>query len=84
MTATTYTTIGPVRECCGHEHRTEEAALRCISRDQTGCRRQGGYSDRSIYSRTAEQRARGRAYLTAGGDPAGKYGSRPVNATGPA
>ena len=46
--ATTYTTIGSVRGCCGHQHRTIEAAQQCVNRDHAGCVRQGGYSDRSV------------------------------------
>lgn len=45
---TTYTTRGEVRGCCGHAHRTIEAAERCRARDQRGCERQGGYSDRRV------------------------------------
>ena len=44
----TYTTMGSVRGCCGHKHRTIEAAKRCIDRDHAGCVRQGGYSDRTV------------------------------------
>ena len=47
-TANTYTTQGSVRGCCGHQHRTIEAAQRCAARDHAGCVRQGGYSDRSV------------------------------------
>lgn len=47
-TATTYTTQGSVRGCCGHQHRTIEAAQRCAARDHAGCKSQGGYSDRSV------------------------------------
>lgn len=47
-TKTIYTTYGSVRGCCGHRHRTPEAAQACIDRDQRGCASQGGYSDRSI------------------------------------
>lgn len=46
--ADTYTTQGSVRGCCGHQHKTIEAAQRCINRDHAGCVRQGGYSDRSV------------------------------------
>jgi hypothetical protein len=46
--ATTYTTRGSVRGCCGHKHRTLAAAVRCELSDQAGCRSQGGYSDRVI------------------------------------
>lgn len=44
----TYTTYGSVRGQCGHKHRTIEAAARCLSSDQAGCRAQGGYSDRAV------------------------------------
>ena len=52
----TYTCYGSVRGCCGHEHRTEDAAFRCIERDTRGCASHGGYSDRQIFSRTPEDR----------------------------
>lgn len=45
---TKYTTYGDVRGGCGHRHSTREAAERCLSRDQRGCKCQGGYSDRSV------------------------------------
>ena len=48
MATITYTTQGNVRGCCGHKHRTIEAAKRCADRDQAGCASQGGYSDRSV------------------------------------
>ena len=44
----TYTTRGNVRGCCGHKHRTIEAAKRCADHDQSECSRQGGYSDRRV------------------------------------
>jgi len=37
-----------VRGNCGHKHRTLEAAEKCNDRDQAGCARQGGYSDRGV------------------------------------
>ena len=43
-----YTTKGSVRGCCGHKHRSLKAAVQCLRSDQTGCARQGGYSDRQI------------------------------------
>jgi len=46
--ATTYTTRGSVRGCCGHKHRTMSAAVRCLQSDQAGCRSQRGYSDRVV------------------------------------
>lgn len=46
MTTPTYTTRGSVRGCCGHKHRTLEAAIRCVLADQRDCERAGGYSDR--------------------------------------
>ena len=47
---TTYTTSGSVRGGCGHAHRTVEAAVRCLARDQASCHRCGGgaYSDREV------------------------------------
>lgn len=45
---TYFTTRGSVRGCCGHKHRTIEAALRCLKSDQSGCASQGGYSDRQL------------------------------------
>ena len=48
-TKTRYTTRGSVRGACGHQHRTILGALRCLARDQSGCKAQGGYSDRTVY-----------------------------------
>jgi len=47
-TQTHYTTRGPVRGSCGHQHRTLETAARCLRADIVGCRRSGGYSDRRV------------------------------------
>jgi len=47
-TMMSYTTRGNVRGCCGHKHRTIEAASKCLLEDQSGCASQGGYSDRDI------------------------------------
>jgi len=41
-----YACVGPARGWCGHMHLTKRAATACIARDGTGCRSQGGYSDR--------------------------------------
>lgn len=43
-----YRVVGNVRGWCGHRHRSLHAAARCLRNDQSGCRSQGGYSDRSI------------------------------------
>ena len=43
-----YITKGSVRGSCGHRQRTIETACECQHRDEVGCRKQGGYSDRSI------------------------------------
>ncbi len=43
-----YTTLGRVRGCCGHEHRTLQTAERCLREDERGCKTQGGYSDRRV------------------------------------
>lgn len=44
----TYGTLGDVRGHCGHKHATIRAAYQCFVRDSRACRRQGGYSDRSV------------------------------------
>lgn len=44
----TYTTRGSVRGTCGHNHRSMRTAVRCLLHDQSGCRSQGGYSDRMV------------------------------------
>ena len=44
-----YTTWGSVRGCCGHMHKTADAAERCIAKDDRGCKMQGGYSDRVVH-----------------------------------
>lgn len=46
--SSTYTTHGPVRACCGHNHKTIESAARCLRKDIKGCKSVGGYSDRVI------------------------------------
>ena len=43
-----YTTYGSVRGGCGHIHRSEATAERCLASDQRDCRAGGGYSDRAI------------------------------------
>ena len=48
MTAAVYTTYGSVRGQCGHVHRTEAAAEKCLAHDQAACRSQRGYSDRMV------------------------------------
>lgn len=48
VAAARYTTRGSVRGGCGHLHRTADAARACLQRDQRGCERQGGYSDRGV------------------------------------
>lgn len=44
-----YTTSGAIRGCCGHVHQYFEKAVECLEKDKKGCKKQGGYSDRSIY-----------------------------------
>jgi hypothetical protein len=41
-----YIAKGNIRGECPHRHRTLAAAQRRADRDDAGCRRQGGYSDR--------------------------------------
>ena len=43
-----YTTWGTVRGGCGHRHTTAALAQDCVVRDDRGCKRSGGYSDRSV------------------------------------
>lgn len=43
-----WTTVGSVRGCCGHAHRSEDTAYRCLAGDRDGCASQGGYSDRRV------------------------------------
>ena len=48
---TTYTTIGSVRGECGHRHKSIATAVRCIDKDDRGCKRSCGsdaYSDRVV------------------------------------
>lgn len=48
-TAVKFVCVGSVRGWCGHEHRSEDAAERCCDRDQAGCEKRRGYSDRRVY-----------------------------------
>lgn len=41
-----YTCKGNVRGSCRIKHRTLRAAIACCRRDQRGCEKVGGYSDR--------------------------------------
>ena len=59
---TTYTTKGSVRGCCGHKHRSLEAAVKCAREDQKGCQSQGGYSDRQIVRTDGEELTEGEFY----------------------
>ena len=43
-----YTTEGSTRKCCGHKHRSFRTAKACLLRDDRGCARQGGYTDRKV------------------------------------
>lgn len=61
---TTYTTRGSVRGCCGHHHRSVSAAVRCIAADQSGCRSQGGYSDRVVIAVDSDGTERDSTELT--------------------
>ena len=46
--ATYYTTRGSVRQSRNHKHRNIGTAVHCLLRDQVGCAKFGGYSDRAI------------------------------------
>ena len=44
-----YTTWGSVRGCCGHAHKSQEAAQVCADKDHRDCKFWGGgYSDREV------------------------------------
>lgn len=43
-----YTAVGSVRGGCGHKHRNPTTAARCVKRDMSACKGQGGYSDRTV------------------------------------
>lgn len=45
-----YTTIGPLRGRCGHQHKTIESAVKCLDEDEAWCRERGvgGHTDRRI------------------------------------
>ena len=47
-----YRNIGIIRGSCGHAHKSMNTAMKCLHRDQHGCKKQGGYSDRKIYVAT--------------------------------
>ena len=57
-----YTTRGSVRGGCGHRHTALETAVRCLRSDQTGCGRQGGYSDRRIERADGTELSEGEVY----------------------
>jgi hypothetical protein len=52
-----FTTEGGVRGPCGHIHKSESAAVRCIDADSRVAKRQGGYSDRFVVPADAEAKA---------------------------
>lgn len=43
-----FTSFGPIRGGCDHVHKTLFEVVECIEHDRSGCRGQGGYSDRQI------------------------------------
>lgn len=45
-----YTTDGPLRRRCGHQHKTLQSAVRCLEEDDAWCRDRGGggHTDRRI------------------------------------
>ena len=46
-----YTTDGPLRGRCGHQHKSLEGAIKCLDDDETWCRELGGggHTDRRIF-----------------------------------
>ena len=51
-----WTTWGPISDSCGHEHRSKEAALHCLTRYRKECHNHDEYCDRFM--------VRGKAGLT--------------------
>lgn len=51
-----YRCVGSVRGWCGHRHTSVREAVRCLQRDQRGCKSQGGYSDRCVYLYAGDNR----------------------------
>jgi len=50
-----YEVTGNVRGNCGHTHRSLKAAIACLVHDRSGCKAQGGYSDRRLYDENGDQ-----------------------------
>lgn len=46
--ARTYTTEGPARGGCGHQHRSLRTALKCLINDRSECLSSGFHSDRGV------------------------------------
>jgi hypothetical protein len=46
--ARTYTTEGPTRGGCGHQHQALRTALRCLLRERRACLSLGVHSDRAV------------------------------------
>ena len=67
--STTYTTRGPIRGCCGHQHKTHAAAERCVARERATQARHNCVTDRQAVACVD-----GRAIVSS---PDG-YGWRPV------
>lgn len=46
-----FTTEGPLRGRCGHQHKNIESAVKCLDDDEAWCRERGGggHSDRQIF-----------------------------------
>ena len=44
-----YVCVGSVRGWCGHRHTSVRTAIKCVDVDMSGCKTQGGYSDRNVY-----------------------------------
>lgn len=48
VSATTYTTRGPIRGTCGHQHRSHEAAYKCVRRESATQARHNCMTDRQV------------------------------------
>lgn len=48
MKNTYYTCLGTIRKDCRTQHKTLEAAQRCLERDQSKCKAHNGETDRVV------------------------------------
>lgn len=51
-----YTTEGPRRGRCGHQHKSIPSALECLDADEAWCQQRGQHTDRRIFALGNRQR----------------------------